>query len=592
VSLSTALKSRWAGIAEKVAVLPRAYRRSIWKTIAVASMGGVRQRRGPGFNAAYKRSWDTRTSSTEQHRSCFVLINRYFPVEAEETTMERLARMNHAASHLVMVAQAGEVNSLRSNQVAIDTLSVRTPWLNRTKWQDRFAGKDMTALVKLGEKPDPSEAWMLDVWRDAGSLMRTCNDGLKDISSRDWERILHWLASANRESPRKVPMNIHLQLKTVDQYGSYWQRFVCFCLRLLDENVKDIAGFKFTGEQKDVLEELRALYILGRQDENRGLKWKQLLRTSIRFIRQTVWEVGAPALVCFSGILGYKKDTGRWRDPEDYTNIVAGILWCMRVLVLEYTLPMSSRDGLGEDEERSPLERVKSVRDKFLVEDEDCPFATLHSLMVYGMALARNTVGAGTTSWSHEARYLAFRGRQVEMALWKGFFKDLTMVAEKKLALGLLFQKDGSAPGPNLWQVEDDQSREDIGYYFGRKESRDWKEARENMLSWLEEAGDPYRLIEDDGEGGAMFAATAVDKYQALDREFRELLYILVLATGGAPPRGTEMASLKYMNTQHGTRNIFVCGGQAMLVTEYNKTESVTKRQKVSCQVNCADLTM
>ena len=82
---------------------------------------------------------------------------------------------------------------------------------------------------------------------------------------------------------------------------------------------------------------------------------------------------------------------------------------------------------------------------------------TLHSLMVYGMALAKNTVGAGTTSWSYNARYLAFRERLVDLVLWKGFFKDLTMAAEKKLALELLFQKDGGIPGPNLWQVKDDQ---------------------------------------------------------------------------------------------------------------------------------------
>ena len=83
-----------------------------------------------------------------------------------------------------------------------------------------------------------------------------------------------------------------------------------------------------------------------------------------------------------------------------------------------------------------------------------------------------------------------------------------------------------------------------------------------------------------------MFVSAAVDKYAALDHKFRELLYILVLATGGAPPRGTEMASLKYMNTQYGTRNIFICGGQAMLVTEYNKTDSVTKQQKVLGSIN------
>ena len=92
-----------------------------------------------------------------------------------------------------MAAQSREVGSVRSGQAVVDdnTLSVRTPWLNRTKWQDRFAGKDMSTLVRLSEKPQQNEAWLVDVWRDLGRLIARCNDGLKDLVSRDWERILH-----------------------------------------------------------------------------------------------------------------------------------------------------------------------------------------------------------------------------------------------------------------------------------------------------------------------------------------------------------------------------------------------------------------
>jgi len=38
--------------------------------------------------------------------------------------------------------------------------------------------------------------------------------------------------------------------------------------------------------------------------------------------------------------------------------------------------------------------------------------------------------------------------------------------AETKLACGLLFEKDRRLPEVNLWELEDDQSREDIGYYL------------------------------------------------------------------------------------------------------------------------------
>jgi len=85
------------------------------------------------------------------------------------------------------------------------------------------------------------------------------------------------------------------------------------------------------------------------------------------------------------------------------------------------------------------------------------------------------------------------------MAEWKGFIKELTRTAEKKPAQGLLFQIDERLTGINLWEVEDDQSREDIGYYCGQKDAEEWKQGWEKILSWLEEARDPYGLIEDDG---------------------------------------------------------------------------------------------
>ena len=96
-------------------------------------------------------------------------------------------------------------------------------------------------------------------------------------------------------------------------------------------------------------------------------------------------------------------------------------------------------------------------------------FARLHSLMVYGPALAKQRVGAGTISWIHEPRYLSFKGRQIRMTERKRFIKALMITAEVKLASGLLFQKYAKLPDMNLWEAEDDQSRKGIGYYFGRK---------------------------------------------------------------------------------------------------------------------------
>ena len=74
---------------------------------------------------------------------------------------------------------------------------------------------------------------MLNVWNDVGTMVERAFDGVKDIHGRSWDRILYWLASPNRETTSKDPMNFYLKGDTVKKYGSYWQRFICFCLLLL-----------------------------------------------------------------------------------------------------------------------------------------------------------------------------------------------------------------------------------------------------------------------------------------------------------------------------------------------------------------------
>ena len=90
----------------------------------------------------------------------------------------------------------------------------------------------------------------------------------------------------------------------------------------------------------------------------------RMVDLSMSFIMQDVYEVGVPALVYFSGILSYRKNTGLWREPANFTNILAGILWYMRVLVLEFTLPREQRNEFAKDKELRPMHQVKQVRDR------------------------------------------------------------------------------------------------------------------------------------------------------------------------------------------------------------------------------------
>jgi hypothetical protein len=64
-------------------------------------------------------------------------------------------------------------------------------------------------------------------------------------------------------------------------------------------------------------------------------------------------------------------------------------------------------------------------------------------------------------------------------------------------------------------------------------------------------------------------------------RQFEQLqLQLLACShfTSGMPGRGTEVNAIKWQNTAHVLRNIYVCQGRVMLVFEYNKTRAITQQ--------------
>jgi hypothetical protein len=62
---------------------------------------------------------------------------------------------------------------------------------------------------------------------------------------------------------------------------------------------------------------------------------------------------------------------------------------------------------------------------------------------------------------------------------------------------------------------------------------------------------------------------------------FSNWLIVAMHLTYGQPARGTELCSLLYSNSSHGQRHLFWARGTMMLVTQYDKSRSLTQRNKL-----------
>ncbi|KAL7771460.1 hypothetical protein CFE70_001403 [Pyrenophora teres f. teres 0-1] len=85
-------------------------------------------------------------------------------------------------------------------------------------------------------------------------------------------------------------------------------------------------------------------------------------------------------LIHFLIVLGIDSDTNRLRTAKKYSYMLAGVVYCMRVLSVEKLLPSACRDE-QTDEDR---ERFLEHREKYLSDGSYRPISEALSLLAYG----------------------------------------------------------------------------------------------------------------------------------------------------------------------------------------------------------------
>jgi hypothetical protein len=217
-----------------------------------------------------------------------------------------------------------------------------TPWLRHTRWNETFQGKDMSTLCSLTLKPTEGEMGLPDVWQSVARIIEKSVAGVKDCFSRRWTMIPFWLASARPHEASTRPFRTHFADGTIERYTSYWQRYICFCLRTIEEGER--YGVEFLPAQEVALRELMALVVLDNPGNDEVDA--KVMEVSTLLIRHCDYTIQRSSLIYFSGVLGYSTEYKQWLQPNEYTTHLAGIQFCIRVLQLESALPTDSRNDL------------------------------------------------------------------------------------------------------------------------------------------------------------------------------------------------------------------------------------------------------
>jgi superfamily II DNA/RNA helicase len=286
-------------------------------------------------------------------------------------------------------------------------------------------------------------------------------------------------------------------------------------------------------------------------------------------VRVNVFE---SPLLHFLAVLGIDEDTHRLREGNDFSYMLAGIVYCCRVLGVEIILPKTFRRGETAEDDQRFLE----LRLKHLADGSFSPMAEMISLLAYSRHCAFNHANAGAIAWSDNDSTIAYKGQKIPLVRFRRLIDTVVTEAENILWREVLWQVDTERFEIPVDALEDDVTYTRRGYSFLKNARNGLEDTRTWILGQMEAHVDGKKLLRE-----GRWQRRATRRYLRRVDHFRELLLLGVHWTGGQPARGTEITSVRFRNGYMQDRNIFAIHGHMAVVTRYHKSASQYDQPKV-----------
>jgi hypothetical protein len=247
--------------------------------------------------------------------------------------------------------------------------------------------------------------------------------------------------------------------------------------------------------------------------------------------------------------------------------------------------------GVEKGKVTHPAELLDEMREKFLVYSTRSPFSWACRLRAYAKKVRNTTTSLGFIFWTDDGTAVSYKDVScLTVIRLREFVRLEVHKAQDQLEELLLLHHE--------------QRREDVGVDFQMHRVTD--DASESRCSWnflqsernrggplpardswlfervLDEGSLSDQFLKREGADRLRWRPKAVERYKARVQDFLESLLLLIHITGGQPGRGTELTSLRHMNTISGYhRNIFADNGVVNTVTTYHKGYSITNAVKI-----------
>lgn len=281
-------------------------------------------------------------------------------------------------------------------------------------------------------------------------------------------------------------------------------------------------------------------------------------------------------LLHFVAILGIDEENRRLREAVNFSYVVAGLVWSLRVLAAEILLPAHQRENFPDRQERRL--RFQRHRQAYLADGCGCPMSELINLLAYGKYIALNTSNAGSITWSRDSTTIYFHGLAIVLSLFRSMVVRNIERAEDILWRELMWTKDVSQRFTiDLDILEDDLPFTRRGWSFLKRESNHLENGYDWMAAKMSIQRGKRRLLRADGT----WNLRAVRRWLQQATSFAQRGLFATHSSYGPVSRGTEITAIRFRNGALADRNFFIIDGSACIITRYHKSQQLFDTPKV-----------
>lgn len=522
--------------------------------------------------------------------------NPFLKEKAQRATLSREALLHELIETKLGSSQkALEAKSDISQNTFVATEA--DPWLDAMRWRQLFKGVPLLKAACLSHMPDSATEPDLCILTESidrlveQAYAAVCDDR---IGFFDQFRINSFIDNNTTRASERALM-VNLRKESYRAYKYTWKRLLCFvCRTSQDRDHGEVAHLphQFTAEQlmrvHEVNKHTRDHY-QGQSSDTRSLDRATLLLCVSLLDHPLRGSVFESAVVVFLAVLGIdEKNTGAFCNAAAYSPVLSKFIKISQMLVIQRAV-IAAEDGDVE----YPADMLDDLRRRFLIQGSRSPFDWAYKQRQIARRIASNTTETGAIIWTEDCQRVAYHEISLSMGDLRDFVATQVKLVQRDLEELLMLhpeeRRSEVIPALPLYKLEDNHARNEAGWSF-LKDTRNAEALQYDTSGagrWLMDRVIRHEWLSDEflsltKSDQIKWRRKRVERYfQDVDL-FLERLLLLVHITSGQPARGTELLTLRHMNTSNGHhRSIFIENGLVGTVTSYHKGYNITGTLKI-----------